>query len=710
MPTILTKRSNTPGAVPATANLTNAAGGAELAVNTADKRLFSINSSSAIIEVGTNPSSLTCADASFTVARVGSLTISSLSLTNVTVTSATVTTLTGTSANITNISGTSLTVSTATLSGGTANGVLYLNGSKVATSGSALTFDGTNFGLGLTPANYANYRNLAISGTTGANIDMLSGSTKVGNLFNDGTNFYAYNVTAGSLVFGVNNTEQMRLTSTGLGIGTSSPAAKLDVSGTAFFGAATTKLKTYSDASYSGIFNGASLGAAESFYMGAGALFFVGGGSERMRLDSSGNLGLGVTPSAWDSSWKTLELQGGFVGGGATSYIEFGQNNFYDGAFKYKTTGAASLYEQNTGSHRWFTAPSGTAGNTISFTQAMTLDASGNLLVGATSAASTERLNVVGGIGIRINEDGSGTKVLSLRSDFAGAGPAVNVPTNHPLLFQTNNTERARITSGGDFGIGTTSPVSRLHVAGNIYAQNSGADTKIDVIAPSDSYAQYVRWAVTGVRNNGILGFPAGSADLVFRNGGDTFSNGTERFRVTSGGDFLVAKTGNDPEVGVGAILSSGGFISSVRSGTDSTTQSYLLYSTGASAYRFYVNMAGTVFATNTSISAISDERLKENICDLDIGLDAVMALKPRKFDWKEGKGANIKDARGFIAQEFEQVFPDLVDEWRDPAPEGEEPYKSVRQDLIPVLVKAIQEQQAMINDLKAKVAALESK
>ena len=118
-----------------------------------------------------------------------------------------------------------------TLSGGTANGVLYLNGSKVATSGSALAFDGTNFGLGTaSPANYANYRNLAISGTTGGNIDMLSGSTKVGNLFNDGTNFYAYNAVAGSLVFGTNNAERARFDSSGnLGIGTTSPQTKLHV-------------------------------------------------------------------------------------------------------------------------------------------------------------------------------------------------------------------------------------------------------------------------------------------------------------------------------------------------------------------------------------------------------------------------------------------------------------------------------------------------
>ena len=101
------------------------------------------------------------------------------------------------------------------------------------------------------------------------------------------------------------------------------------------------------------------------------------------------------------------------------------------------------------------------------------------------------------------------------------------------------------------------------------------------------------------------------------------------------------------------------------------------IYSTGASAYRFFVSMNGTIYATTTTITAISDQRLKENIRDLDDGLDVVMALKPRKFDWKEGKGADIKNARGFIAQEFETVLPDMIEQWRDPVPEGEEPYKA---------------------------------
>ena len=143
------------------------------------------------------------------------------------------------------------------------------------------------------------------------------------------------------------------------------------------------------------------------------------------------------------------------------------------------------------------------------------------------------------------------------------------------------------------------------------------------------------------------------------------------------------------------------GTVGSSTSGGDVT---YSLYSTGASAYRFYVGYNGTISATTTTISAISDQRLKENVQDLDVGLEKIMALKPRKFDWKAGKGKDIKGDRGWIAQEFEQVFPDMIDNWKDPAPEGEEPYKAVRADLIPVLVKALQELKAEVDSLKSQL------
>jgi hypothetical protein len=176
----------------------------------------------------------------------------------------------------------------------------------------------------------------------------------------------------------------------------------------------------------------------------------------------------------------------------------------------------------------------------------------------------------------------------------------------------------------------------------------------------------------------------------------------TQAMTLDANGNLLVGKTVSSFST-VGIEASQTGFLSLTNSASTNASTNLSLYSTGAAAFRFYVGLAGTVFATNTTISAISDARLKENVQDLDVGLDAILALKPRKFDWKAGKGKDIKGDRGFIAQEFEAVFPNLIDEWKDPVPEGEAPYKSVRADLIPVLVKAIQELTARVQTLEAR-------
>jgi len=113
--------------------------------------------------------------------------------------------------------------------------------------------------------------------------------------------------------------------------------------------------------------------------------------TEKMRLDSSGNLGLGVTPSGWASAGPFKAIQ---IGNSAAFYgrsdstlgAYMSSNYYYNAGDKYIGTGNATLYIQGSGAHTWYTAPSGTAGNAISFTQAMTLDASGRLLVGQTGS------------------------------------------------------------------------------------------------------------------------------------------------------------------------------------------------------------------------------------------------------------------------------------------------------------------------------------
>jgi hypothetical protein len=145
------------------------------------------------------------------------------------------------------------------------------------------------------------------------------------------------------------------------------------------------------------------------------------GGSitERLRLDSSGNLGLGVTPSAWSVNYKAIQSGNGsaFAGFSGNDQTFVVSNAYNDGAWKYKNSAGAGRYTiqgVSNGVHAWFTAPSGTAGNAITFTQAMTLDASGNLMVGKTAIGVTTE-------GAEVRNDG----LIAAGRDLTGSSGSV---------------------------------------------------------------------------------------------------------------------------------------------------------------------------------------------------------------------------------------------------------------------------------------------
>ena len=307
------------------------------------------------------------------------------------------------------------------------------------------------------------------------------------------------------------------------------------------------------------------------------------------------------------------------------------------------------------------------------------IDTSGNVGIG--TASPGQRLQVAGNTVLNAGGGNTYLEVISGASSIQigtdGTSQFIYGVGAIPLYFATNAAERMRIDSAGNVGIGTTTMTSLLNVNGDVRVGNGG-DLRI-----SNSSSPSTTANDTFLYNDG--------ATPTFI----TWVNGAERMRIDSSGRVLVGKTSTSDTV-LGFKIDTAG--SAYSTGTDNF---WVAYSTTGSAYRFYVSNAGTINATNTTITGISDERVKENIVDLDDGLNAVMALKPRKFDWKAGKGRGIKGDRGFIAQEFETVFPDMIEEWLDPAPEGEEPYKAVNANLIPTLVKAIQE-------LNAKVTALE--
>jgi hypothetical protein len=170
------------------------------------------------------------------------------------------------------------------------------------------------------------------------------------------------------------------------------------------------------------------------FFPAADTIAFAEGGAEVARFDSSGNLGIGVTPSTWSAPFASVvQIKSGTgvsgaIGGTSADDFRMFANTYYDGSFKRIGSGYATQYEQVVGQHIWFNASTSTANSTISFNQAMTLDSSGNLLVGTT----TEN-----GDGITLRPRSSGSNTTSAINFNRGS----TATTGYPIVFQNGGSD-----------------------------------------------------------------------------------------------------------------------------------------------------------------------------------------------------------------------------------------------------------------------------
>lgn len=274
----------------------------------------------------------------------------------------------------------------------------------------------------------------------------------------------------------------------------------------------------------------------------------------------------------------------------------------------------------------------------------------------------------------------------------------------------TNSINQASNTvfceTSGSVGIGTSSPSYKLDVRSDgpvFFSATNGDGTRFGYTStlPTNTGNCYVGWIPETVGTGGVNGDLAlqprtsAGANIRFFTGSTSAS---ERMRIDSSGNLLIGAT---TFANLGKLCIEG---TSAVNGTTTFSNlakgvnvSHVHYSTYGDWYIRPASSSGKVYVLN--YQAESDERLKKDIAPITYGLNEIQQLQPRQFRWKSGDDSEVN---GFIAQEVEDVVPALVSEGQ---------WKSVDyQGITAILVKAIQEQQALITQQASTISAMEAR
>ena len=343
-----------------------------------------------------------------------------------------------------------------------------------------------------------------------------------------------------------------------------------------------------------------------------------------------------------------------------------------------------------------------TADGASSPTERMRITNAGNVGIGTSSPVA--RLHVAGDA-IRFNDPsatyftgfsfdttaGTGGSLISQLNTSGylelASGTASNA--NSTIRFRTANTERMRIDSSGNVGIGV-SPAHQLEV-------KTATDAILRVINSGATQVSQIQ--STNLARSAFAPLSIGGSYTVLETGG------TERARIDSSGNLLVGTTS------AFATASSYMYVRNDNAGRNGISVGNTQGSAATVAIRFD-NSNGSVGSiitsgSTTSFNTSSDYRLKENIAPMTGALSKVAALKPVTYKWKSD-GSN---SQGFIAHELQEVVPECVTGEKDAVDsEGKPVYQGIDTSfLVATLTAALQEAHGLIKDLQSRVQALEN-
>ncbi len=386
--------------------------------------------------------------------------------------------------------------------------------------------------------------------------------------------------------------------------------------------------------------------------------------------------------------------------------------------------------------------------NTAVGNGAIAATATGNRLVALgyqalASDTSGYQNTAIGHQSLNVNADGTNNTAVGCFSLVSNVSGSQNVAVGDQSLYYNTGSLNTAVGRGslqsntvGNYntGVGYQAGFSNVqgsantffgYQAGYTFAASSATSTYNTFLGYSAGYA-----ATTGTNNtfvgtgagqsvttggkNTILGNYSGNQgglDIRTASNYIVLSDGDGNPRITVAGAYVgIASTAPNGTSQNGVVFQPSGwgtnktYTSVIGASSSNGEFAYELFSSSLNQSQFYVGYGGTVYARSTSITGLSDITEKENIKPLETGLSEILALQPRRFDWKNGSKQNVA---GFIAQEVELILPDLIEDYILNK-ETSETKKGLKMgDMMPTLVKAIQELKAELDTVKAELAAL---